>query len=409
MDLACPTLTVSLDAIAANWRLLRDRHASKHSAAVVKADAYGLGMQPVAQRLAEEGCSTFFVATLAEGLALRRFFRHCDPARSDGEAIQKQKKWIASSPLFPLAQAKADRSCKAAPRNDEAWPEIFIFEGYLRGHETAYTEHRLSPVLNTLEQVARAQEHGLLASAALHVDTGMGRLGLNVEDAEKAAGIPVRLLMTHLACASTPEHPLNAQQWRLFERVRQHFPGISCSMANSAGLFLDAAFHYDLARPGCSLYGITPNPDLPNPMAQVAELSAPILQLRTAGRDQSVGYGATAVVKAGARILTAGIGYADGLHRIAGNMVSLAPNGADRSQNGINAFIGDYALPLLGRVSMDLTCWDASAVPQQVLEKAASISLINATQPVDKVAEICHTIGYEIFTRLGNRIQRVYT
>lgn len=345
-----PILTVSLDAIAANWRLLSARHATQSCATVVKANAYGLGMIPVAERLAQEGCRTFFVATLEEGISLRAALRD---------------------------------------------PVIYVFGGLLKGEEKDYAHYRLCPVLNTLEQVQRAQGSGLLPSSALHIDTGMCRLGLNPSDAAQAQGAPIALLMTHLACASTPEHPLNAEQLALFGQARRYFPGVRCSLANSAGLFLDAAFHYDLGRPGCALYGITPNPSLPNPMRQVAELKAPILQRRIADRNQTVGYGATASVTKGTRILTVGMGYADGLQRIASN-------------SDIKAYIGDYSLPLLGRVSMDLTCWDASGVAPQVLESADFVSLINAQQPVDRLAEICHTIGYEIFTRLGNRVQRIY-
>lgn len=346
----CPVLTVRLDAIAENWRILSSRHARGVCAAVVKADAYGLGMIPVAKRLALEGCKTFFVATLAE-------------------AVELSNTLIADT--------------------------IYVFEGYVRGEESAYKHYRLRPVLNTAEQVRRAYERDAIAQSALHVDTGMCRLGLNPSEVEKVAGLPFALLMTHLACASTPQHPLSDQQLRMFEQARAHFPETPCSVANSAGMFLGAEFHYDLGRPGCSLYGITPNPSLPNPMRQVAELTAPVLQIREADRDQTVGYGATAEVKKGARILTAGVGYADGLHRIASN-------------SEIKAYIGDHPLPLLGRVSMDLTCWDASAVPLQALESARIVSLINRAQPVDKLAEICHTIGYEIFTRLGSRVQRRY-
>ncbi len=350
MHCPSPLLTVSLDAIAENWRQLRAHHKKSACAAVVKADAYGLGMVPVARRLAAEGCGTFFVATLAEAITLRA-------AISD--------------------------------------PQIYVFEGYLDGEEKAYAEHRLRPVLNTHAQFERARQHEILPFCALHIDTGMGRLGLNVEEAHSATGAPVALLMTHLACASDPAHPLNGEQLRLFEAARTHFSGVPCSVANSSGIFLGPEYHYDLGRPGCSLYGITPNPELPNPMRQVAELTAPILQIRAAERDQSVGYGASVSVKKGARILTAGIGYADGLHRIASN-------------SEIKVYIGEHTLPLLGRVSMDLTCWDASDVSLQTLEKSCFVSLINARQPVDRVAEICHTIGYEIFTRLGNRVQREY-
>jgi alanine racemase len=346
-----PLLAVDLDAIAANWRLLSARHARNHCAAVVKADAYGLGMTPVAARLAEEGCSTFFVATLEEGIALR-------------DALPK--------------------------------PEIYVFGSLLKGEEKEFLQYRLSPVLNTLEQLIRSSGHpAIRSSSALHIDTGMCRLGLNPSEAAQAAGAPVRLLMTHLACASTPPHPLNSRQVQIFEEARRYFPGVPCSMANSAGLFLGQEYHYDLGRPGCALYGITPNADLPNPMHQVAELFAPILQIRTADRDQTVGYGATAEVKRGQRVVTLGLGYADGLHRMAGD-------------SEIKAFLGEYALPLLGRVSMDLTCWDASQVPESALEEATHLALITPRQPVDKVAELCHTIGYEIFTRIGNRVRREY-
>lgn len=366
MTYPSPALTVDLGAIAANWRLLSARHPKGQCAAVVKANAYGLGMVPVAAHLARDGCNIFFVATLEEGMALRA--------------------------ALPSQEGRKE-------------PEIYVFNGLLKGEAEVYAEHRLSPVLNTLEQVRLARRTSLLARSALHIDTGMCRLGLNSSETAEAAGAPVPLLMTHLACASTPEHPLNAEQLRWFEEARRYFPGVKCSMANSAGLFLDTAFHYDLGRPGCALYGITPNPALPNPMQQVATLTAPILQIRTADRDQTVGYGATAPVKKGRRVLTVGMGYADGLHRIVGNDSPLAPNGADRS---CKVFIGDYALPLLGRVSMDLTCWDASDVPEQVLENATAVTLIDDRQPVDRLAEICHTIGYEILTSIGNRVRRDY-
>lgn len=376
-----PILHVDLDAIAANWRLLSARHTKGISAAVVKADAYGLGMVPVAKRLAAEGCDTFFVATLEEGIALREGFRH-------GEEEARLVDRASHEP------AKAARYCEGSIPEQGALNNIYIFGGLLRGEEKAYAEHHLSPVLNTLEQVKR-YDAASLPPAALHIDTGMCRLGLNVEEAEQAAGAKIALLMTHLACASTPEHPLNAKQLQRFEEARKHFPGVPCSVANSAGLFLDAAYHYELGRPGCALYGITPNSSLPNPMRQVATLKAPILELRTAERDQTVGYGATASVKKGGRILTIGLGYADGLQRIAGN-------------SDLQVFVGDYALPILGRVSMDLTCWDASDVPEQLLANTDHVTVMDDRQPVDKIAEICHTIGYEIFTRLGARVMRSY-
>ena len=238
--------------------------------------------------------------------------------------------------------------------------------------------------------------------AALHIDTGMCRLGLSpqealaIEDPQvMMAACHITLLMSHLACAATPEHPLNQQQRRQFEQVRRYFPSLPCSLANSSGHFLASDFHYDLGRPGCSLYGITPNSELPNPMQHVATLAGPILQVREITTEQPIGYGATATVRPGMRVATVALGYADGIHRIA-------------SGSGLMGYVGETAVPMPGRVSMDMTCFDVTEVAPSLLEKAGNIQLICERQTVDRVAEICHTIGYEIFTRLGTRVKRVY-
>ncbi len=356
-----PILSVDLTALTDNWRLLRDTQAKKHSAAVVKADAYGLGMAPVARALRDAGCDTFFVATLQEGLALR-----------------------------------------AALEN----AEIYVFHGPFPGEETDYLAHCLRPVLNTPDQInrwakaLRDTRQPQAASAALHVDTGMTRLGLS--EGELAAYDPaalvrecrITLLMSHLACASEPDHPLNAGQLRRMEQVRQFFPVLPVSFVNSAGHFLAPEFHYDLGRPGCSLYGITPNPAQPNPMRHVATLSGPVIQLRAIERDGHIGYGAATEVRRGMKVAVIALGYADGLHRI----------GSHR----LPGYIGGHCVPMLGRISMDMTCFDVTDVPPSLLEGVSSVSLICEQQPVDTVAEICRTIGYEIFTRIGSRVRREY-
>lgn len=346
-------LSISLSSIIANWRLLLDKHAKHNSAAVVKADSYGLGMAPVAGALQEARCETFFVATLEEGIALRK---------------------------------------------ELSSVSIYVFHGVGNREEKEFTAHDLRPVLNSLEQIQRWQRLGV--KSALHIDTGMNRLGLSASDLE-SLDIPatirdcnIDLLMSHLACGSEPQHPLNEHQLQRFESARKLFPGIPCSLANSSGHFLSQDFHYDLGRPGCSLYGITPNSALPNPMRQVAKLTAPIVQLRHVDQDGTIGYGATVPVKKGMKTVTVAFGYADGLQRIASNTLSV--------------WIGEYECKMLGRVSMDMTCYDVSHVPDAELEKAESVTLIGEHQTVDDVAKICGTIGYEIFTRIGNRVRRIY-
>lgn len=354
-----PTLTIDLSALCANYRLLKARHAKKAVAAVVKANAYGLGMVPVATALAErEGCTTFFVATLSEAMTLRAALP---------EAI------------------------------------IYVFAGPLKGEEPDYAAHAIRPVLNSMAQVERwraFRRQNDTQAAALHIDTGMCRLGLSMEDLPRfdakilADECGLTLLMSHLACGGEPEHPLNAEQLRLFTQARTCLPTLPASLANSSGHFLSTDFHFDLGRPGCALYGITPNPDIPNPMQHVATWAAPILQIRVIERDQPIGYGATRTVTRGMKVATVASGYADGLHRTASNQLP--------------AWIGDHRCPMLGRVSMDLTCYDVTAVPDAMLEAADRVTLMGPQQPVDAVADAYGTIGYEVLCHLGTRLNRQY-
>ena len=357
-----PTLTVDLGAIVANWLALRARFSGRECAAVVKADAYGLGAVPVATALAEAGCDTFFVATADEAVELR-----------------------------------------------DALPDvrILVLHGVQEGEEFAFANRRIIPVLNSREQIARwqpvAAQH-VHAVSALHLDTAMGRLGLQEQELttllartpELAQSARIGLVMSHLACGGEPEHPLNGAQLTQFTRMAAPLSGIPRSLCNSAGIFLDASFHGDLARPGCSLYGIAPQTGTLNPMQHVASWQAPILMLRTLERDQSIGYGATAHAEQGTKIATVATGYADGFLRSLSNKAA--------------GYIGKHRVHLLGRVTMDMLCFDVSAVPERDLNTATHIELLGDRDGIriDDVADAAGTIGYEVFTRIGARVARSY-
>ena len=341
-----PTLEVNLNNIVSNYNYLRSK-GNRNCAAVVKANAYGLGVKQVAQKLFANNCTEFFVATLAEGIELRE--------------------------ILPVAN-------------------IFVFHGVREDEVTEFKHHSLIPVLNDFRQIEIWNEAG---KYALHFDTGMCRLGLGFLDIDKLENSPnLQLIMSHLACANEPEHHKNSEQLALFKQIRQNFPTIQASFANSSGIFLGEDYHFDLLRPGCSLYGISPNNSLPNPMQNVVTLSAPVLQYRQIEKDQTVGYGATVTVKKGSILATVEIGYADGFLRTLGNK--------------INGYVGNIPTLVIGRVSMDMVSVDVTNVPEYLLNKNLRIEFINDIQPVDIIAESAQTISYEIFTRIGARVRRVY-
>lgn len=350
-----PILDVDLGAVRANYRLLKNRHAAGASAAVVKANAYGLGVEAVSKALWEEGCREFFVATLQEAVELRH--------------------------MLPNAF-------------------IGVFNGPFRGEEKDYTHYKLHPVFNELSQLERWEASAADAPTILHVDTGMTRLGFDQSMLEKAVTRHgdfctkrIALLMSHLACANDPEHPLNARQLERFSAAKTLLPGIRTSLCNSSGFFLNKRFHQDLGRPGCALYGINPT-EGDNPMRQVAMLSAPILQIRHLAQEETVGYGASYLAKAGSKIAITALGYADGWQRLLTN-------------RGF-AYIAGRQVPIAGRVSMDLIALDVTSLNDAQLSAASMAEFINRQQPVDMVAKACNTIGYEIFTQLGSRIRRQY-
>jgi alanine racemase len=360
-------LSVDLDALAGNYRrLCRELSAGTECAAVVKADGYGLGVDRVAPVLAAAGARRFFVATIDEGLTLRRV----------------------------LAEA--------------GWPgaEIFVLNGPLPGTERDFQQAGLTPVLNSLadlqlwQAAAKAAETAL--PAAVHLDTGMSRLGLPDDEIDTLAADPGRLdgialthWITHLASASSPDDPENAAQRSRFEAALAKLPPAAASFANSSGVFLGAPFHHELARPGVALYGVNPTPHAANPMARVVTLRARILQVRQIDAGRGVGYGSSFRAPGPTRIATIAAGYADGLLRHLSNRGRVA--------------IGGRLAPVVGRVSMDSITVDASALPAEAVQPGAWAELIGASYDQDALAEDAGTIGYEVLTALGGRYHRVYT
>ena len=339
-------LTVDLDALARNHALLTRLAGPAEVMPVVKANAYGLGLEPVARRLAAEGARGFFVARVSEGEALRRIL---------GGA-----------------------------------PTIYVLDGCPPGAARRLASARLTPVLNSLEQV---RDWGV-APAALHVDTGLNRLGLTPEDAGAvAAGRPtIDLVISHLACAHAPEHPSNPRQLDAFAAVRALFPKARASLANSAGLFLGEAYRFDVVRPGICLYGGGPF-ERPDPrIAAVATFEAPILQVRDVGAGDGVGYGSAFIAEGPMRVAILAAGYADGVLRAASPRGAVWFDGARRN--------------ILGRVSMDLIALDVTGCV--AARPGAWAQVIGPQLPVDEAAAAAGTISYELLSRLSARARRFW-
>ncbi len=354
-------LTVDLDAVAANWRLLRDRLGGIECGAVVKADGYGLGMAPVARTLAAAGCRSFFVAHAGEGITLRG--------------------------VLPDAT-------------------IYVMHGVAPGEAAELAAHDLIPVANTLDEVAALAEFGRRRRtpmpAAIHIDTGMSRLGIEPAEIERLAadrdaldGIALHCVMSHLVAAEEQDDALAPRQLTLFNTLRARLPAAPASIANSSAVFLGAEYRLDLARPGAAIYGLAPLESAPNPMGQVIELQGRILQVRSIDSLRTVGYGATHRVAAPSRVATVAVGYADGYLR------SLSSRGS--------AFIGGVRVPVVGRVSMDLITLDVTGVPEGLARAGTHVELIGPHHSPDDLAREAGTIGYEILTSLGQRYRRVYT
>ena len=362
-----PRLTIDLNALVQNWLKLKEYSGQAECSAVVKANAYGLGIEPVVTALSKAGCKTFFVALAEEGARVRA--------------------------VSPNAR-------------------IFVLNGIFSDTLELIVEHNLSPVLGNTDQVALWATRGNSKACALHVDTGMNRLGLDVEEAialsQNAAMLSrlnAKTLMSHLACADEPDHEHNTYQHKNFQKCINNFSSLEHSFSNSAATLSEPDFHYNLTRPGVALYGGEALNDVPNPMQPVATAQSRILQIRHAKPGHKVGYGAEATLTHPTKIATISGGYADGFHRaLSGVGVPLR----DAKPKGGNVWLEGHLAPILGRVSMDLITVDVTDVPDQILEQAKWVEVFGKNIAVDDAARACGTIGYELLTSLGGRYVREY-
>lgn len=357
---ASSRLSIDLEALGANYRSIAERVAPAMCAAVVKADAYGVGIGRVAPALHREGCRVFFVAHYRE------------------------------------AEQLSAAVCSGST--------IFILNGLDPGAEPECARRGYVPVHNSLVQIERwralARRLGKPLPAAIQVDSGMSRLGLAPAEALALAYEPgitgemdLRLVLTHLACADAPDDPANLAQFARFAEVRDAFPGVPASIANTGGAFLPPHFHLDVVRPGIGLFGVSPAPRR-SMLRPVVTLEARVLQIRTVPAGTGVGYGLDHVTTAPQRLATLGIGYGDGLPR------SLGARGA--------AWYRGTRLPIVGRVSMDSITVDIDALPERALCEGDFVEIIGHSQPLDRLARDAGTIAYEVLTRLGSRPARLY-
>jgi alanine racemase len=358
-------LKIDLDALRANWARLNQATGRAECAGVVKADAYGLGLEPVARALTREGCRTFFVATLDEGRRTR------------------------------LVQPGA---------------AIYVLDGLLPRAETHYSGFDLRPVLSSRLEIddwaAYCRTLGRRLPAAVHIDTGINRLGMPTAEVEQLAADPsvfgnfdLALVVSHLACADEPDNPMNPAQRAEFDRLRAMLPSAPASLSNSGGVFLSPDYHYDLVRPGIALYGGRAHIGGPNPMQAVVTLSARILQVREVDVGATVGYGGTWRVTRPSRIATIACGYADGFLR-----ALSGPTG----HPGPIGYIGAHPVPIIGRVSMDLISVDVTDMPEGLAQRGDWVEVMGERVTVDDLTDRAGTIGYELLSRLSPRVHRIY-
>lgn len=366
-------LTVDLAALVENYRLLQKQAAPARVAGVVKADAYGLGATRVGPALWAAGCRTFFVALPQEGVNLRAALPDADIFVLNGTFGPEAAPVFAAHRLIPVIGSTADISCwEAFGWNDGATPR----------------------------------------PCAIHIDTGMNRLGLTLEEARSFAAdnaltgaLTPRLIMSHLACGDDASHPLNQRQMESFQAVREIFNGVESSLSNSAGIFLGSNFSFDLVRPGIGLYGGQPFNGSENPMHPVATLEARVVQVRHARAGETASYGAYGKIERDAVIAIVSTGYADGYHR------SSSFAGVPLRQSvasGGHGFIHGKRVPILGRVTMDLTLFDVTDLGPEGVAVGDWIELFGKNISVDEAASAAGTISYEMLTSLGRRYHRHY-
>lgn len=365
-ELAAATgiLTVDLDAIVANWRKLEKMAVPAECAGVVKANAYGCGADQVSRALAAAGCKTFFVANL-------------DEARIVREAV-------------PSAA-------------------VYALGGFFQNTGEAYAKIDCKPVIGDLNELAEwdvfCRRSGWSGGAAIHIDTGMNRLGLTTSEAQgiipriNAGDHGITLVMSHLVSGEQLNNPVNARQLTAFREIASLFTGVPASLANSSGVFLGAQFQFELVRPGAALYGVNPTPEADNPMRPVVDLKARIVQIRNIDRGETVGYGGTWTARRPTRLAIIGAGYADGYFRAAS---------ANDGTRGAEVVVAGKRCPIAGRISMDLIAVDVTDLDKNAVRRGHLVTLIGEGITVDEVAHHFGTIGYEVLTSLGRRFARVY-
>lgn len=360
-------LSIDLAALAANWRALAKRAGKAKCAAVVKADAYGIGLEQAAKALSEAGADTFFVATFDEALRLRT--------------------------VLPTLT-------------------VYLLNGINPGSAELVCDIDVRPVLGSMAEIEEWDAHchasGEEGLAAIHIDTGMNRHGISIAEAGALAPKLVTdaitfkpsLIMSHLACADEPEHAKNKEQIEAFRAIAAKFPGVPASLCNSAGLLAFPEAHFDLVRPGISLYGGRALNAGENPMQPVVKLQARVITIRSARAGETVGYGARLKLLRDSRLAVISAGYADGIFRAAGS---------SDNKKGAEAIVAGTRCPIAGRVSMDLIALDVTDVPADKVKRGDLVTLIGDGITVDDLAANARTIGYEVLTSLGPRWKRAYT
>jgi len=361
---ATGVLTVDLDAIVANWRKLEKTAVPAECAAVIKSNAYGLGLEPVARALSKSGCKTFFVANLDEARAARA--------------------------VAPSAA-------------------IYVLNGFIQNTGEGYAKSDARPVIGDLNELAEwdvfCRRTGWFGGAAIHIDTGMQRLGLTISEAQglvpriNAGDHGITLVMSHLACAENLHHPMNARQLASFREIASLFTGVPASLSNSSGIFLGPPFLFDVVRPGVALYGVNPTPEADNPMQAVVELKARVLQIREVERGESVGYGATWTARRPTRLAIVSAGYADGYFRA---------GGSNDGTRGAEVMVAGKRCPIAGRISMDVMAVDVTDLEKNAVRRGHMVTLLGDGITVDELAHHFGTIGYEVLTSLGKRYTRIY-
>jgi alanine racemase len=358
-------LTVDLDAIIANWRKLEKTAIPAECAGVIKANAYGCGVEPVARALLAAGCKSFFVANLDEARAAR----------------------AALPPTVAL----------------------YVLSGFFQNSGEAYAKIDCRPVIGSLNELAEwdlfRRRSGWSGGAAIHIDTGMNRLGLTVLEAHgllsriESGDHGITLVMSHLASAEQLNNSVNARQLTAFREIASLFSGVPASLSNSSGIFLGGSFQFDMVRPGAALYGVNPTPEADNPMLPVVDLQARIVQIRHIERGETVGYGGTWTARRPTKLAIVSAGYADGYFRAAS---------ANDGTRGAEVIVAGTRCPIAGRISMDLMAIDITDLPPNAARRGHLVTLIGEGITVDELAHHFGTIGYEVLTSLGSRYARIY-